>query len=36
VLEWLLELMEPESRPATWQAFRRQAIDMFIDAVKVP
>ena len=27
VLHRLLELIEPEFRPATWQAFRRQAID---------
>jgi RNA polymerase sigma-70 factor (ECF subfamily) len=27
VLERLLELIEPDFRPATWQAFRRQVID---------
>jgi RNA polymerase sigma-70 factor (ECF subfamily) len=27
VLNRLMELIEPEFRPATWQAFRRQAID---------
>ena len=27
VLQRLLELIEPEFRPATWQAFRRQVID---------